>query len=71
MELAWIYPAGASLENSLCSELPVKLELPWRVSLASGKAVDGAEKLFLCCFCTISSLCCGHIASLAGCAGRI
>lgn len=61
MELVWIYTACTSLENSLCSELLVKMELPWHVSLASGKVVDGSEKLFLCCFCTISSLCCGHV----------
>lgn len=48
--VAWIYTACTSPERSLCSDLPMKMKLPWCVSLASGKAVDGAEKLFFCCF---------------------
>lgn len=48
--VAWIYTACTSPERSLCSDLPMKMKLPWCVSLASDKAVDGAEKLFFCCF---------------------
>lgn len=70
--------ACAWLERPLCSELPMKVKLPWGSScmvflLLVARLWMGLRSFpsITDCFWTILSLCSRHIASRAGCAGRI